>query len=498
MTTTPSSASSPAQTRRRAFTVVLAIELWERFGYYGMQAVLTIFMVEQLRMTDVAANLLLGAFGALTYITPVLGGIVGDRILGARRTMVMGAVFLAFGYVLLATALGSPTLLLTAMALISTGNGLFKPNAGNLVRRIYAGDDTALDAAFTLYYMSVNVGSTVSMLLTPWLQVHYGAPVAFATCAAGLIIGLGYYLWRSRWLNGTSTARENDPVPLRRFGYVGAALALMTAFSAWVMGSDVLARLCIVSAFLALGIAWGVLYRRSPAQERPGLRLTYLLSLQGTIYMVFYQQMVTSLTLFALRGVSGDFKLGNVAILHLSAGQFQALNSVWIMAFSPVLAFLYTRMARQGRDLSLARKMLLGYGLVALAFGVWWTAAAHAHPLVSPWVMVLGYALLSLAELLTGGLGLAIVARYAPARLGGFMMGGLYLLWGGAMYVGSVIANQAALPTGTSGGAALYAPLFRSLCLAAVGTVVVLAVLEPLTRRWDNEHTTVMKKFSCS
>ncbi|AHK71418.1 peptide transporter [Gluconobacter oxydans] len=490
----PAGASAPGL-RRRAFTVVLAIELWERFGYYGMQAVLTLFMVEQLRMADAAANLMMGAFGALTYITPVIGGVIGDRVLGARRTMVMGALSLTCGYAFLAAALQSHTLLLVAMALISTGNGLFKPNAGNLVRRIYKGDDAALDAAFTLYYMSVNVGSTVSMLLTPWLQIHYGAPVAFATCAVGLGIGLLYYVLRSSWLEPTTPVSEKQPVPLSRFGMVAGGLALLTAFNAWVLGSDTLARLCVIAAGAGLAAIWVALYVRAPQTERPGLRLTYLLCLQGTIYLVFYQQMMTSLTLFALRGVSGDYRIGGVTLFHMSAGQFQVLNSVWIMALSPVLAFLYNRMGQQQKQTSHARKMLLGYAMVSIGFAVWWAAAAHADGLVSPWIMVVGYGFLSLAELLTNGLGLAIIARYSPARLSGFMMGALYLLWGIAMYVGSIIANQAALPpevVAGGGGAALYAGLFRTLCEVAAAVVVVLALLEPLTRRWDREHVTVI------
>ncbi|MBF0859929.1 MFS transporter [Gluconobacter sp. LMG 31484] len=492
----PAGASAPGL-RRKAFTVVLAIELWERFGYYGMQAVLTLFMVEQLRMTDAAANLMMGAFGALTYITPLIGGFIGDRVLGARRTTVMGALLLTCGYAFLAAALQSHTLLLVAMALISTGNGLFKPNAGNLVRRIYKGDDAALDAAFTLYYMSVNVGSAVSMMLTPWLQIHYGAPVAFATCAVGLGIGLVYYMLRSSWLESSTPATEKQPVKLSRFGLVGAGLVLLTVFNAWVLGSDTLARLCVIAAGAGLAALWVALYVKAPQAERPGLRLTYLLGLQGTIYLVFYQQMMTSLTLFALRGVSGDYRIGGITLFHMSAGQFQVLNSVWIMILSPVLAFLYKRAGGQQKQMSHARKMLVGYAMVAIAFGVWWMAAAHSDGLVSPWVMVVGYGCLSLGELLTIGLGLAVVACYSPARLSGFMMGALYLMWGIAMYGGSLIANQAALPpelAAGGGGAILYAGLFRTLCEVAAGVVVILAFLEPLTRRWDQEHVSVIGK----
>lgn len=492
-TSTLTASHLPA-TRRQAFTVVLAIELWERFGYYGMQAALTIFMVGQLRMSDTAANLLMGALAAFTYITPLLGGLIGDRLLGARPAMVLGAVSLAAGYALLAVSLGSPQFFLIAMALIAAGNGLFKPNAGNLVRRIYEGDNAALDAAFTLYYMAVNVGSAVSMLLTPWLQDNYGAPVAFGACSVGLIIGLVYYLWRARWLSQTIAANETSSMQWGRLGLVVAGMVVVTAVIAWILGNAALARTCVITAGVVLILGWAVLYVQAPAQERPGLRLTYLLSIQTMFYLAFYQQMMTSLTLFALRAVSGDYEIAGVTLFHLSAGQFQALNSIWIMILSPILAVLYNRLGAKERDISLPRKMLLGYLFAAAAFAIWWVASITAHGLVSPWIMVVGYGLLSTAELLTNGLGLAVIARYAPARLSGFLMGGLYLLWGISMYVGSIIANEAAMPSDmvSSVGPAFYAPLFRTLFATAVGIVIALACLEPLARRWAEEHANVM------
>ncbi|QDH17169.1 peptide MFS transporter [Swingsia samuiensis] len=481
--------------RRKAFAVVLAIELWERFGYYGMQAVLTLFMIQQLHMADSAANLMLGAFAVLTYTSPVIGGLLGDRVIGTRRTMVSGAVLLAIGYALLSISLHSQSLLLFAMALIATGNGLFKPNAGNLVRRIYEGDNAALDAAFTLYYMAVNVGSTVSMLLTPWLQLRYGASVAFATSSIGLVVGLIYYVLKSHRLNYISSALERRPISLGRIGLICLGLLFLTCLNALVLGSNGLAKICIFVSGLSLIFSWIFLYFRSEEKERAGLLLTYLLCLQGTIYLVFYQQMITSLTLFALRDVDGDFRIGGFTLWHLSAGQFQALNPIWIMVLSPLLAKLYNKQGRNGTDFSLARKMLIGYVCVACSFAIWWWAAATTHDLVSSWVMLVGYGFLSFAELLTNGLGLAIVARYTPARLSGFMMGALYLLWGIAMYTGSIIANHAAMTNDASLsiGRALYTGLFRGLCEAAVGIVFVLLCLEPLTRRWDRLHTMLSK-----
>ncbi|AOX18279.1 peptide transporter [Kozakia baliensis] len=478
-------------TRRQSFSVVFAIELWERFGYYGMQAVLTLYLVQRLKLSDTDANVMIGAFVGLTYIMPVLGGLIGDRLLGPRRTMLIGAFILALGYVALGLASSHRALLFGAMALISSGNGLFKPNSGNLVRRIYEGDDAELDAAFTIYYMAVNVGSTISMLLTPWLQERFGPSTAFFTCAFGLVAGLLYYMWRRQWIVGAGSALDRGPWNRRTLLILSLGFVIVAGGSMVVIASPMLARLCVWGACFGIAIAWARIYRRALPEQKPGLRLTFLLCLESMAYIIFYQQQMTSLTLFALRDVDGDFRIGDWVIFHMSAGQFQALNPLWIMLGSPILAVLYKKLAQSGRDLSLAQKMVLGFGLVTGGFLIWWLAAAYTAGPVSAWVMFVGYGLISIAELLTMALGLAIIARYAPADSTGFMMGALYLLWGVAMYVGSLVANYAAV-TGdakiVSIGSTVYAPLFRDLFFAGLGLTCLLALLLPLAQRWDRVH----------
>lgn len=496
--------------RRRAFAVVMAIELWERFGYYGMQAVLTIFMVAQLHMRDHDVNLMQGGLGFLMYSLPVLGGLLGDQCLGTRRTMLLGAFGLTIGYGLLALSLRHQMVFLPALTLIALSNGLFKPNAGTLVRRIYAGDGTALDAAFTLYYMAINVGSTVSMLLTPWLQQRYGAAVAFLACVVGLLIGLGYYALEGGYMRRFLAQRSAESMTSQSMGEppsmplverlvsplskgmvcAGVLLALIVVwgFCTWVLHSAALVRLCIIIAGFGLVLLWVWLYLRAEQTERPGLLLTYILSTQTMAYQIFYQQMQTSLTLFAMRDVSGVYQLGPYRLFTMSAGQFQALNPISVMLFSPFLAWLYRQSAMKGRDASPAVKIICGYVLVGVAFLIWWVATSQSTGPVSPWVMVAGYGTMSLGELLTIGLGLAIVARYAPARVSALLMGGLFLLWGVGMYLGSLVADLASLPADGSGGMAGYGALFRTLFLGCVGLCCVLVMLLPVLRRLERAH----------
>lgn len=485
--------TSVQPSRTQSFSVVLLIELWERFGYYGMQAILLLFMVQQLGFRDSQANLLWGAFAALTYAAPAIGGWIGDQVLGSRRTMLMGAATLALGYLFLSLPVGGTLLIYVAMGTITIGNGMFKSNAANMVRRIYKGDDSKLDGAFTIYYMAVNVGSTVSLLLCPWLKDRYGWHVAFAMCFVGLLIGLVNYAFMHRNIDHIGSAPDMQPLRPERLAMVAGGMVVAIAVVSFVLQHASLARDCVwLAAAVVVGI-WIWTFRGSSASERPGLLMMYLLTLEVMLFFIFYQQMSTSLTLFALRNVQLAFNLGGITLFHWSAGQFQALNAIWIMVASPPLAWLYNRLGATGRDFSIAGKFLLGFVCVAGGFLVWWLCCRNSSaPLISPWVMVWGYMLLSLGELLISGLGLAVAARYVPARISGFMMGSLFLGIGVAFYLGSMVANMAAMPdvAGISPAQSLplYTNLFYRLFLAACGGTVLFALLLPVTRRLDAAH----------
>ncbi len=488
------SITAPSPTRTQRFTVVLLIELWERFGYYGMQALLLLFLVERLGFSDHDANLLWGAFGALTYAAPAIGGWLGDQVLGSRRAMVCGAACLFLGYLALALPSDGRALLGLSMGTIAIGNGLFKPNAANLVRRIYEGDDSRLDAAFTLYYMSVNVGSTVSILLSPWLRDRFGWHAAFGMSALGLALGLaGYAMLRHR-LDRIGSAPDARRLPPRigwlvLGGVVATILAVML-----VLQHAGIARACVWLAALGTLAVWVRIYRGATQAERPGLLIAYLLTIEFMLYFVFYQQQSTSLTLFALRNVDPSFRLGGVTLFSFSAAQFQALNPLWIMVMSPVLAWIYAALGRHGRDLPISVKFLLGFGLVTAAFVVWWLGTGPGAPAhVSPWLMVAGYGLVSTGELLISALGLAMIARYTPIRLSAFMMGALFVGLGVALYLGSAVANLASLPPGLATADAaqslpIYHRLFLNLLELGVAVTALCAAALPLLHRLDRAH----------
>lgn len=487
---TLASQTRPSQTR--SFSTVFLIEMWERFGYYGMAALLVLFMVQKLHYSDDTANLTWGAFTALVYAAPAIGGWVGDKVLGARRCMTIGAVILGLGYLLLGIPSDNTALLYGAMGVIVVGNGLFKSNAANLVRRIYEGDDAKIDSAFTLYYMAVNIGSTFSMLLTPWIALKWGWHAAFAVCCAGLLLGLFNYMLMHRTLAHVGSAPDDAPINWGRLGTVlGIGLAMVFVVS-FVLQHGAIAKALVWLAGAVILAIFVWLIAKSEAAERSGLIVALILTIETILFFIFYQQMSTSLTLFALRNVDPNQTLFGLHLFNWIPAQYQALNPIWIFALSPPLAWLYTRMGKSGRDLPIAAKFAIGFVVVAVGFFIFGISGGTAvDGKVSSWYMVWGYGFYSLGELLVSGLGLAMMARYVPARMGGFMMGAYFVATGISQYLGGIVANYASVPdniTDPLQSLPIYTSLFNKLgVVAAIGALLAVALL-PMLKKLSNSH----------
>ena len=493
--------TTPSASQTRSFSTVFLIEMWERFGYYGMQVLIVYYMVERLKFPDTRANLGWGAASALIYVAPAIGGWIGDKILGTRRTMLIGAMVLALGYALMTVPGTSVWLLFCALGVIVVGNGMFKANAGNLVRKIYEGDDSRIDSAFTIYYMAVNIGSTVSMLLTPWIKDYvnqtygqnFGWHAAFGVCCVGLLIGLSNYLVMRHTLAHIGSEPDHHAVNPGKLGAV-LGLAVVAVFvAAFILNYELVARIFVyVAGFVVLAI-FAYLIRNGQPNERPGLIAALILTVQTVFFFIFYQQMSTSLNLFALRNVDWNFGIFGLHLWTWKPAQFQAFNPIWIMILSPILAYTYTHFAKRGKDFTVATKFALGFAMVAIGYFIY---GAAGHFLSSPgkttsWVMVWGYGFGSLGELLTSGLGLAMIARYVPARMGGFMMGAYFVAVGLSMYFGGMVATIASIPSNITNPVAMmpiYTRLFNWLGVAGiVCTLIALAVL-PWMRKLNAEH----------
>jgi proton-dependent oligopeptide transporter, POT family len=492
--------TAPPASQTRAFSTIFLIEMWERFGFYGMQVLMVTYMIKKLGFEDTRANLVWGAAAALIYATPAIGGWIGDKLLGSRRTLLTGAVTLGLGYALLWVPSNTPFFLYVGLGVIIVGNGLFKPNSGNMVRKIYEGDDTRIDSAFTMYYMAVNVGSMISMTLTPWVRdfiaARYGDTagwhMAFGVCSIGLALGLTNYSLMRGALARIGSPPDSRPAAPRRVAAVAAGSIAMVLISAAILQSETVARVCVYAAGVVILGIFLHLIRSSQREERAGLIAALVLVIQTIFFFIFYEQMPTSLNLFAQRNVDLDFRLFGWHLFTWIPEQYQNLNSIWIVVLSPVLVAIYNTLGRFGKDPQIAVKFAWGFAAVALGFFIYGIGARWAvNGQVSSWVMVWGYGVYSLGELLVSGLGLAMVARYVPARMGGFMMGAYFVASGISQYLGSVVANFAHVPANLSNpveSLPIYTHLFTELGFAGIGCTVIAIAMLPLMRKLSAEH----------
>ncbi|MGH8400581.1 MAG: peptide MFS transporter [Gammaproteobacteria bacterium] len=470
-------AQSKTPSRTLGFTTLFLMEMWERFGYYGMTAVVVLYMVQQLGYSDDRASLTYGAFIAMAYAVPAIGGWIGDKILGSKRTTVLGAGILSLGYILL--SLPIPAMLFPALAVVAVGGGIFKANPANLISKLYAGDDSKLDSAFTMYYMAVNVGGTLSQLITPLIQVWIGWHAAFAVCAAGLIVGQINYQIMQRHLAHVGSAPDFKPLDKRKFALVLFGILLCVIAVSFIIQNLTVARMIVYAAGIAMLAIFIWMYRVGSAGEKKGVIAVFILTLQTMLFFIYYVQMSTSLTLFALRNVNLDL-FG----YQVPPGQVQALNPIWIFVLSPLLAWFYTHLSKgKGKgDFHISTKFAMGFVVLSAGFFIYGASGNTAiDGRISMWWMIGGYGLASLGELLISGLGLAMVSRYVGPNLRGFVMGLWFLATGLSQYAGGFVATYASVPKDVTDPVQtlpLYIHLFNMLgSVALVGTVVAVMLI---------------------
>ncbi len=481
-----SQSSSGAFSHPKPFYLLFSVEMWERFGYYGMQALLVLFMVKKLGFSDNLADTTFSAFAALVYAFICAGGYIGDKVLGNRRTMFLGAIVLAGGYALL--GIDCERFLYPALGIIIAGNGLFKANPSALVSKLYDKGDARVDGAFTLYYMAINVGSFAAMSLCPIIQKHYGWNAGFFVCFIGMGIAiLNYIIFRSV-LEPIGSEADFEPLSLRKLLLTIVGTALIAATSALLLKHLTLAHEILYAALLVVAVLYVREIYRAESHEKANLIICLVLMAEAIVFFALYQQMPTSLNLFAARNVHPS-----IFGIPVEPASFQALNPFWIMIISPVLAVVYSKLDRAGKDLSLPGKFALGMIMCCAAFLTLAFVAEHkadASGYVSGNWLVISYGFQSLGELLVSGLGLAMVARLTPERSMGFMMGAWFMFQSIAMVLGGEIATMASVPEhGISAAKSLviYGDLFMNIGMVTGGIGVVMVAFVPVLKKYISE-----------
>ncbi|MCL9782851.1 dipeptide/tripeptide permease DtpA [Vibrio sp. S4M6] len=482
----------------KQFYLIFSIEFWERFGYYGMQAILTVYLVQILGMKESTSFVLFGAFSALVYGFVAAGGWIGDKVLGTKRTITLGAIFLTVGYALLGLStgkshLGGETFIFIAMGVITVGNGLFKANPSSLLSKCYEENDPRLDGAFTMYYMAINLGSFFSMLLTPYVAVKLGYGMAFGVSAAGLIITVVNFVFCQRMLKGVGSPADLAPLNMGK-----TLVVIIGSVIASFVCAYLLQHLSVAHAILAIaGIIILALYFKEAFSisgiERAKMLVAFVLMLQGIVFFVLYFQMPTSLNFFAIHNVTHD-----VFGIPVVPEQFQALNPLWIMIASPILAMIYNKL---GERLSMPFKFAIGMLLCAIAFLVlsWSVHFANKDSIVSSDWLVLSYAFQSVGELLVSGLGLAMVAQLVPQRMMGFAMGMWFLTSATAAVLAGWVASLTAAPTGITDphqSLIIYGEVFGKIGYWTLAIAVVTFIIAPMLTRICRGGTTEDKALS--
>ena len=474
--------------RKKAFNMLFFIEFWERFGYYGLQAVLAGFFVKALGMEDAESFVVFGAFSAMVYGYVSLGGFLGDKILGTQRTITLGAVVLMIGYAMMALAGADKTMVFLALGAIACGNGIFKANPSSLLSKLYEGDEKDLDSAFTMYYMAVNIGSFLSMLLVPIIGAQYGLSLGFMICAMGLILAVGGFLGFRYLVRGIDSPAGAEPLTMKKIVLTLVGVVVMTVFSSWLLSHLSVAHwLLFVIGVLVYGVFFKMIIQAKGA-ERSHMAAAMILIVEAIIFFTLYQQMPTSLNFFAIKNV--EHSVLGIAIPN--AEVFQTLNPFWIMLASPVLAWAYSHFGSEGKDLSMPAKFALGMLLTAGSFLVVGFSANFANEagIVSAWWLIGSYFLSSIGELLISGLGLSMISKLVPQKLIGFLMGAWFLTTSIAAILGGWVATLTTVskdvvdPLQTL---PVYSKVFTQIGLVTLGVTIIMALTVPMLNRLINK-----------
>jgi len=361
--------------------------VWERLAYYGTRGLLILYLIDSTNggfgWTQERASQLYGWFTGLAYLTPVVGGWLGDRYLGTHRSLVAGGSLLTAGY--FALALGDTASFYVGLGLIVLGTGLFKPNGYTLVGQLYRPGDARRDSGFTFYYMAINVGALLGPLACASLAAdqRYGWSYGFGAAGAAMLAGLIFYWWAaSRWLAGVGLA------PARR-----ASLTVAAPLT---------------------------------REERQRILAIAIITVFVVFFWLAFEQVGSSLNVFAAHRtnrVVGGWLAWFLPGREIPAAWFQSINPFFILLLAPVAAGLWRRLGP--RAPSTPGKMALGLVLLGFAYLVMVVGATQSHEGggVSPWFLVAFYLIFSCGELCFLPVGISFVSQTAPARLASMLMG---------------------------------------------------------------------------
>ncbi|HET9391223.1 MAG TPA: oligopeptide:H+ symporter [Steroidobacteraceae bacterium] len=428
----------------RGLATLFLTEMWERFTYYGMRAILILFMTASvagggLAIGDKAASSIYGLYMASTYLLSLLGGWIADRLVGAQRAVISGGALIMAGNAMLAS--GNTHVFFLGLVVAVFGVGLLKPNVSAIVAALYPEGGSRRDAGFSIFYVGINIGSFMGSWLVPVFAARFGWHWGFALPAIGMLIGLTQFNLTRRHLGAAGTAAAHDArgswLPVIAF------VAIVAVIAALVVGGQLQIDPVAVSAaatWLILIIAVGYFaylffFAGLSSIERRRAYAMAVLSIGCATFWAGYEQMGNSFNLFAER-----YTDLNVLGVQIPAGVLQAVNPFFILVFAPLLAALWLHLGRRGADLSAPAKFGIGLILMGTGFLVMYFASQQvlAGQKVVVFWLIATYLLHTLGELCLSPVGLSSMTKLAPARFVGQVMG----IWFMATALGENLAGR--------------------------------------------------------
>ena len=467
-------------------------EMWERFSYYGMRALLIFYLVQHWLFSDSEASIIYGAYTALVYITPVVGGYLADQYIGQRKAVLFGAVLLTFGHFFMAFE-GSGgqadpmiNVFWLALALIIVGSGFLKANISVIVGQLYSRTDVRRDPAYTIFYMGINVGAATASIICGYLGQTYGWEYGFGLAGFGMLLGLVFFVIGKPLLLGKGEPK--DPAKIKgakEWGIYGAGLAMVALCWAAIQYQEMVGY--VLGAFGG-GLVLYVLFTavtKLPSQERDRIFAAMFLILTSIVFWALFEQAGSSLNLFTDRHVDTQ---------GINASMFQSINAIYIVLLAPLFAMLWQGLARKGAEPSTPLKFGMAVIQVGLGFLVLvWGAESVGVSVPTPVIFIfLIYLLHTTGELCLSPVGLSAMNRLSPAHMASLIMG----TWFFASATGNFAAGLIAAATGAEGvgeeaGKQVVLDVYSTVGWYAVAIGVGVMVISPLIKKLMHLDTLV-------
>jgi POT family proton-dependent oligopeptide transporter len=476
----------------RGLRTLFFLELWERFSYYGMRAILVLFMVAAVEtggmgLPDATATAIYGLYTAGVYLLALPGGWLADRLIGQQKAVWYGGLIIALGH--FALAVPNDAMFFLGLVLLVVGTGLLKPNVSTIVGELYPEGGARRDAGFSLFYMGINIGAFIGPLICGYLgesvNWHYG----FAAAGVGMLFGLAQYRLTQHELGEAgrlpNEAARNGLQAWRWVRVVVAAaviLLVLVLSGVWVVDPIQLASggSALIVGIAVVYLLWMVTYGGLDGAQKRRIGALAVLFVFSALFWAGFEQAGSSLNLFAERFTQRQF-----GDWLMPASWLQAINPIFIILLAPMFAALWVNLGRRQLDPSLPVKFALGLVLLGVGFGVMALASVYAvqGQTVLPTWLVLTYMFHTMGELCLSPVGLSAVTRLSPRRFLGQMMG----LWFISIALGNLIAG---LLAGRFDDQSLadFPMLFATVFAVTVGGGVLLLLISPWLRRLASEH----------